>query len=204
MSDRRNNPVGGVAAPRLVRLFRSVLGCGFILGGDPARQFDWVNRLLQRVNGCEAMPPIEYLEAVRRAKKDYRSWYLAVFFNVGDGGVKPPFGVGWHHDSWVEIVRVKQHHLIYHYASFWLDEAHRERKRLVIPSESLYRRKWDAVEISLPVLVAKVCDLLIRPSGLRDAMSNPKVKHLFRHGWKHRSSSVDRRHDGVLNSLPNF
>ena len=150
------------------------------------------------------MPPIEYLEAVRCAKEDYRAWYLCVFLDVGDGGVKPPFRVGWNHDSWVEIVRVKQHHLVYHYASFWLNEAHRERKPLVvIPSESLYRRKWDAVEVTLPILVAKVCDLLIRPSGLRDAMANPKIKRLIRYGWKHRLSSVNVGHGVVLNSPAN-
>ncbi len=192
-----------VAVSRLVRFFRFCFGCGFILGGDPARQFHWVNRLLQRVNGCDAMPPIEYLEAVRRAKNDYRAWYLCVFLDVGDGGVEPPFRVGWNHDSWIEIVRVKQHHLLYHYGRSVLEKAHIERNDPAVPLKALDRQQWDVEKVTLPIFVAKVCDLLIRPSGFRHAMANPKIKRLIRHRWKHRLGSVNVGHGVVLNSLAN-
>jgi len=201
--DSADKGAGSGCMARLVRFFRFCFGCGFILGGDPARQFHWVNRLLQRVNGCDAMPPIEYLEAVRRAKKDYRAWYLCVFLDVGDGGVKPPFRVGWNHDSWVEIVRVKQHHLLYHYASSVLEKAHIERNDPAVPLKALDRQQWDVEKVTLPILVAKVCDLLIRPSGLQHAMANPKIKRLIRHVWKHRLGSVNVSHGVVLNSLAN-
>jgi hypothetical protein len=187
----------------LFGIFRSVFGYGFILGGDPARQFDWWNRFLQRVNSCEAMPAVEYLEAVRRAKEDYRAWYLCVFLDVGDGGVKPPFRIMRDVDSWVEVIHVKQDHLAYQQASILWDECIRKGDAFVLPVELADRRKGVIQEVTLPVLIALVMDRIIRPSRLINAMSNPKVKHLFRHGWKHRSSFVDGRHDGVLNSQPN-
>lgn len=204
MKLRKTPPTEGLVAVvhhRLVRFFRFCFGCGFILGGDPARQFKWWQRFLQCVNGCEAMPSVEYLKAVRRAKKDYRAWYLCVFLDVGDGGVKPPFRIMRDVNSWVDAIRVKEDHLAYQHASLLWNECLRKGKTFVLPPEIRDRRKGVIQEVSLPVLVALVMDRIIRPSRLINAMANPKVKYLLRHVWKHSLGSVNVGHGISSSSL---
>ncbi len=206
MSNRRNTAVGGVDAPRLVRFFRFCFGCGFILGGDPARQFEWWQRFLQRVNNCEAMPAVEYLEAVRRAKEYNRSWNLLFFFNEGLGGQIPKYRVLWDRnafDSWRTLVRVNSFQLVEEYLRWALENRKAELDAGLLPFKMADYREGLIQKVTLPILVAGVMDRIVRPSILADAMTNPKIKHLIRHVWKHRLSSVNIGHGVVLNSLAN-
>lgn len=195
-----------VAHHRLVRFFRFCFGSGFMLGGDPARQFHWWQRFLQCVNGGESMPTVEYLEAVQRAKENQRSWNLLFFFNEGFGGFIPKYRVCWNHrtyTSWRQLVVVKELHLMQHLLRWAFEHRKTELDAGFLPFKIADYREGAMKKVTLPILVAGICDLIIRPARLADAMSNPKVKYFFRHVWKHRLSSVDVGHGVVSNSLAN-